>query len=199
MMKKLSYEDFVKRAKRIHGEDYEYIKDSYTTTKKKMWIIHKKCNHKFQQTPHNHLQGQGCPKCCYKNRKTNYSFITKAKKLFGNKQSLLALILCMLFAPYYTYTPFYYTDSLSMPFLIGSVYLFVSAIKSENKYKRYALLVAFGGVVFLGFKMKATVIFALICGLVYVLLKFDIKRVATISLAVIVGFSTVGAVYIQPV
>ena len=87
MMKKLSYEDFVKRAKRIHGEDYEYIKDSYTTTKKKMWIIHKKCNHKFQQTPHNHLQGQGCPKCCYKNRKTNYSFITKAEKLFGNKYS----------------------------------------------------------------------------------------------------------------
>ena len=38
-MKKLSYEDFVKRAKIIHGEDYEYIKDSYTTTKKKMWII----------------------------------------------------------------------------------------------------------------------------------------------------------------
>ncbi len=118
-----------------------------------------------------------------------------AKKLFGNKQSLLALVLCMLFAPYYTYTPFYYTDSLSMPFLIGGVYLFVSAIKSENKYKKYALLLAFGGVVFLGFKMKATVIFALICGLVYVLLKFDIKRVATISLAVIVGFSTVGAVY----
>ena len=86
-MKKLSYEDFVKRAKRIHGEDYEYIKDSYTTTKKKMWIIHKKCKHKFQQTPHNHLIGQGCPKCCYKNRKTNYSFITKAEKLFDNKYS----------------------------------------------------------------------------------------------------------------
>ena len=117
------------------------------------------------------------------------------KKLFGNKQALVTLALCMLFAPYYTYTAYYYTDSLSMPFLIGGVYLFVSAIKSENKYKRYALLLAFGGVVFLGFKMKATVIFALICGLIYVLLKFSIKKVATISLAVIVGFSTVGAVY----
>ncbi|MGN1130196.1 MAG: glycosyltransferase family 39 protein [Ruminococcus sp.] len=122
-----------------------------------------------------------------------------AKKLFGNKQALIALALCMLFAPYYTYTPYYYTDSLSLPFLIGSVYLFVSAIKAENKYKKYAMLVLFGGVVFLGFKMKATVVFVLVCGLIYALLRFNVKRFLAISLAVIVGFSSVGIVYTESV
>ncbi len=122
-----------------------------------------------------------------------------AKKLFGNKHALISLMLCMLFAPYYTYTPFYYTDSLSMPFLIGSVCLFVSAIKSENKYKKYAMLVLFGGVVFLGFKMKATVVFVLVCALIYALLRFNVKRFLAISLAVIVGFSSVGIVYTESV
>ena len=118
-----------------------------------------------------------------------------AKKLFGNKQALIALALCALFAPYYTYTPYYYTDSLSMPFLMGGVYLFVSATKNENKYKRYVMLAVFGAVMFLGFKMKATVIFVLVCGLIYALLRFNVKRFLAISLAVIVGFSSVGAVY----
>lgn len=52
-----------------------------------MWITHKECGNRFQQTPHNHLSGQGCPKCCYKNRQNNYSFIEEANKRFGNRYS----------------------------------------------------------------------------------------------------------------
>ena len=63
----------------------EFEEDSYVKTKEKMWITHRLCGHRFQQTPHNHLRGQGCPKCCYKNRKNNYSFIEEAKKRFGDR------------------------------------------------------------------------------------------------------------------
>ena len=84
-MKKLSFEDFQKKAKEIHGDDYIYEEKSYVNTKEKMWIIHKECGNRFQQTPHNHLIGQGCPKCCYKKRQNNYSFIEEAKKRFGDK------------------------------------------------------------------------------------------------------------------
>ena len=86
-MKKLSFEDFQKKAKEIHGDDYIYKEDSYVNTKEKMWITHKECGNMFQQTPHNHLSGQGCPKCCYKNRQNNYSFIEEANKRFGDRYS----------------------------------------------------------------------------------------------------------------
>lgn len=86
-MKKLTFEEFLKKAQEKHGEDFLYEKDSYVNTKEKMWITHKKCGFKFQQTPHKHLSGQGCPKCCYSNRKTDYSFTEKAEKRFGKRYS----------------------------------------------------------------------------------------------------------------
>ena len=76
---------FLNKAREVHGEEYIYEGDSYVKTKEKMWIVHKKCGNRFQQTPHNHLNGQGCPKCCFKNRQNNYSFIEKAIKRFGNR------------------------------------------------------------------------------------------------------------------
>lgn len=87
IMKKMSFDEFQKKAILIHGENYIYDKDSFVNTKQKMWMTHKNCGYKFQQTPHNHLNGQGCPKCCYKNRPTNYSFIEESKKRFGDRFS----------------------------------------------------------------------------------------------------------------
>jgi len=86
-MKRLSFEDFLKKAKEIHGDDYIYEEKSYVNTKEKMWITHTECGTRFQQTPHNHLLGHGCPKCCYKERKTNYSFVEKSKQRFGDRYS----------------------------------------------------------------------------------------------------------------
>lgn len=86
-MKKLTYNEFVKRANELHNEEYDYEEDSYLKTKVKMWMTHKKCGHRFKQTPHNHLQGQGCLKCCYLTRKTDYSFLESAKERFGEKYS----------------------------------------------------------------------------------------------------------------
>lgn len=86
-MKRLSFDEFEKRAREIHGEEYIYEKDTYTKAKGKLWITHKECGHRFQQTGTSHLSGQGCPKCCYKNKKNNYSFVEKAIKHFGNRYS----------------------------------------------------------------------------------------------------------------
>ena len=80
-----NFEWFLNKALEVHGKEYIYEEDSYVKTKEKMWITHRLCGHRFQQTPHNHLRGQGCPKCCYKNRKNNYSFIEEAKKRFGDR------------------------------------------------------------------------------------------------------------------
>ena len=55
-------EKFIKKAKEIHGDKYDYSKVDYSNAHTKVCII---CpNHgEFWQTPNNHLRGHGCPKC----------------------------------------------------------------------------------------------------------------------------------------
>lgn len=52
-----------------HGSTYDYSKFKYVNTRTKSTII---CgiHGEFQQTPRNHLKGQGCPKCSYEGGRT---------------------------------------------------------------------------------------------------------------------------------
>ena len=55
-------EDFIKDARKVHGDKYDYSKTRYVKSSLKVTItcpIHGD----FWQTPNNHLRGTGCPKC----------------------------------------------------------------------------------------------------------------------------------------
>ena len=61
--KRISKEEFIKKAKKIHGDKYDYSKVKYVGTEKEICII---CpiHGEFHQRPHNHIgQKQGCPYC----------------------------------------------------------------------------------------------------------------------------------------
>lgn len=85
-MRKLSKEEFIKRAKEIHGNKFDYSLVNYINNRTKVKII---CSVHgiFEQTPAHHIcHKNGCPKCRYINnsktlRKTTQSFIEKAKKI----------------------------------------------------------------------------------------------------------------------
>ena len=86
---KLTTEKFVKKAKEIHGDKYDYSKVEYKNNSTKVCII---CpNHgEFYQWPYNHLQGSGCSECSIANksnklRSTTSKFIEKAGKIHGDK------------------------------------------------------------------------------------------------------------------
>lgn len=55
---------FVKMAKKVHGNTYDYSKSVYTKRNAKITII---CKHHgdFQQIAHNHLLGNGCAECFF--------------------------------------------------------------------------------------------------------------------------------------
>ena len=55
-------EDWVKEAKDIHNETYDYSKVRYINNEEKVCIVCPK-HGEFWQSPHNHLRGQGCPSC----------------------------------------------------------------------------------------------------------------------------------------
>ena len=89
MPKRLTTEEFVHRAKLVHGEKYDYTKVVYVDCVTKVCII---CpiHGEFWQKPVDHLRGAGCKHCaCVNNGKTTVltteDFIRKARLVHGNK------------------------------------------------------------------------------------------------------------------
>lgn len=57
-----SKEEFIERARDMHGDEYDYSLVDYVNQMTKVKIICKK-HGVFEQKPHSHLHWQGCPKC----------------------------------------------------------------------------------------------------------------------------------------
>lgn len=62
MRKRLTQEEFIAKAKEVHGEKYDYSKAVYLGRKYKVCIICPE-HGEFWQLVGGHLQGHGCPKC----------------------------------------------------------------------------------------------------------------------------------------
>lgn len=89
MSKKLTTEEFIEKARKIHGNKYDYSKVVYVNSQTKVCII---CpiHGEFWQRPNDHLNGYGCNKCGIiktnlKNSSKLNDFITKVKKIHNNK------------------------------------------------------------------------------------------------------------------
>ncbi len=87
--KKLTTEEFIERARKVHGDKYDYSKVEYVNSKTKVCII---CpvHGEFWMTPNMYLYGQECPKCSYSimgmnRRLTTEEFIERARKIHGDK------------------------------------------------------------------------------------------------------------------
>ena len=88
MPSKSTREDFIAKARAVHGNKYDYFKVEYKGSKKKVCII---CptHGEFWQTPSVHLQGCGCKDCRDDSyRLTTEEFIIKAQSVWGDKFDL---------------------------------------------------------------------------------------------------------------
>jgi hypothetical protein len=63
-----SKEDFIVKARGVHGEKYDYSAVEYVNVSTKIKIICNSCGSKFIQSPNAHLVGKGCVTC----NKTGY-------------------------------------------------------------------------------------------------------------------------------
>lgn len=84
-----SVEEFVIKAKKVHGDKYDYSKVEYQGNKVKVCITCPE-HGDFWQVPNSHLSGRGCPVCgrIQANKSESYSntvFMTKAKVKHGDK------------------------------------------------------------------------------------------------------------------
>jgi hypothetical protein len=83
-MNRLSTEEFIARAKAVHGDRYDYSKSVYHHNFENL-IITCLIHGDFLQKPTHHLRGQGCRDCSGKKQLTTEEFIARAREVHGDK------------------------------------------------------------------------------------------------------------------
>lgn len=81
---KLTTEDFIEKAREVHGDRYGYDRSVYTSTMKKIIITCPK-HGDFRQTPDSHLHGAGCINCGGTFKLTTGIFIERSRNVHGAK------------------------------------------------------------------------------------------------------------------
>ncbi len=90
-LKKMNNDEFIEKAKQIHGDKFDYSQVNYKNTSTKVKIL---CpvHGEFSQTPNSHLQGVGCKKCAFddiskKLSRPQQEYIEKVEKIHNGKYS----------------------------------------------------------------------------------------------------------------
>jgi hypothetical protein len=89
MSKKLTTEEFIEKATKIHGNIYDYSLADYIGSKQKITVICK-IHNKFNLSPNSHLKGNGCKACgvevrASKQRGDKELFLKKAREKHGDR------------------------------------------------------------------------------------------------------------------
>ena len=82
--KRDTVEDFIRKARSVHGDRYDYSKVVYINNDTKVRVI---CpiHGVFEVAPGDHLKGNLCPKCSKNRVPTNEEFIAEIKGVLGDK------------------------------------------------------------------------------------------------------------------
>lgn len=128
-----------------------------------------------------------------------YAFL---KKYFGRARAVLFLCYMALNPLSYVWLPFYYTNTVSMAFAIWGIYLVYAVFEPAIK-KRYAVAgaLASGIIFYLGYKIRATVMIALIAAVIglfyraYRDKKIETKRIALFIVCFCLSFGLAKTAY----
>jgi len=79
-------DSFIKRARVVHSNRYDYSLVEYNNARTRVRII---CleHGEFKQAPYNHLNGNRCPACAGRPISDTESFITRARSVHGDRYS----------------------------------------------------------------------------------------------------------------
>jgi hypothetical protein len=83
ILKSSNAEEFIIKSKLLYNDLFDYSDVEYTKSWNKIKLYCKRCEYLFLQTPNNHLNGSGCPKCA----RLNIGWSHTNWKLSGNNSS----------------------------------------------------------------------------------------------------------------
>lgn len=118
-------------------------------------------------------------------------------KMNGKKSGIFVLIISIFTTPLYLHSAIYYTDTISAFFVVASLYIFL-LIQEQNDWKKtLPYQIIFAILLFLGLKMKMTVIILLIAIVIYyilskrykdIVLKLGVSIILIVTLSVCFNF-----------
>lgn len=112
-----------------------------------------------------------------------------ARRLFGPKKAVFSLVVSAAVLPMvFIYGPIFYTDTLSLPFPIAMIYLYLLYRDAENKKKAFWLIPAITLVAFLGSMIKFSVMIVLVAIIIDMIVhtrKITIKRTVSSFVAIV--------------
>lgn len=76
--------DFIRKARLLHGDKYNYSKVNYVNSDVKVCILCPE-HGEFWQVPRTHLSGSGCPICVGRRKMRTIDFVKRAKAKHGDK------------------------------------------------------------------------------------------------------------------
>lgn len=114
-----------------------------------------------------------------------------AKKMFNNFFALVTMIFAFLFIPYYTYCPYFYTDTFSLPFTILPILLFVTACESRGTVRKIIAFLFAGISCAIGYELKGSVAVIVVALIIYVVLNGKLKNFLIGTGSVLMGFLAV--------
>lgn len=83
-MRGMTRDEFITKARAVHGDKYDYSKVVYVNQSVDVIIICPE-HGEFLQRPNNHYMGAGCPLCTGNHKMTTETFIKRAREIHGDK------------------------------------------------------------------------------------------------------------------
>lgn len=88
MARPITQDQFIAKARQVHGDRYDYSKVQFRNTKTKIIVVCKR-HGIFDVTPDNHMRGKGCPSCGRERQKDSHrkdasTFIEEARSVHGD-------------------------------------------------------------------------------------------------------------------
>lgn len=89
-------------------------------------------------------------------------FVYKICCFWSAKAGVISLFFFMADPMLFSWASYYYTDTFCMPFMLGGIWLFIKAEKTESIKKKALLMITSGFIITIGGKIRITAAFALI-------------------------------------
>jgi phage FluMu protein Com len=139
MPRKLTREEFILKAKEVHGNKYDYKDVVYKNNRIQVNILCTECEEVFKQRPIDHLQGNGCPPCNGTKKLTLEQFIQKAREVHEEKYEYKDVVYKNNYTPVNIWCTFCNKIFLQRPkpHLLGQGCPNCSSFKSEKICRDY--------------------------------------------------------------
>lgn len=109
------------------------------------------------------------------------------KRITNIRITCFVMFLVLTNPVFYAYAPYYYTDTISLGFMMPGVYFMLCGYQEGNKYKKYSVYFLSSILMSIATKIRITSIFIVLAFVVFLILKRQWKTIKQFTLSFLCG------------